>query len=142
MTPEALMRDVAEAFENSDLRPLLEAIDNEVVWKSGSTVQGFFRFGGEYTDYHGVMEVTSQIAMTYTFRRFKPKEIMSSGEIVWGLFDIEADFHEAGPDSQSAKPVQFECAIRWRVRENKIVEHQAFFDTAALLFQHGRLAPN
>jgi ketosteroid isomerase-like protein len=136
------MRDVAQAFEQSDLRPLLDAMDDNVVWKSGSTVEGLFRFGGEYTDYHGVLEVTSQIAMTYTFRRFRPKEIMSSGEIVWGLFNIEADYREAGEDSPNSKPVKFECAIRWRVRDRKIVEHQAFFDTAALLMQHGQLSPN
>jgi ketosteroid isomerase-like protein len=136
------MRDVAGAFEKSDLRPLLEAVDNNVVWKSGSTVQGFFRFGGEYTEYHGVMDVTFQIAMTFTFRRFRPREIMSSGEIVWGLFEIEADYREAGRNSPSPKPVKFECAIRWRVRESKIIEHQAFFDTAALLFQLGQLSPD
>jgi hypothetical protein len=40
MKPESLMRSVAEAFEKSDLRPLLNAIDDKCVWKSAATLAG------------------------------------------------------------------------------------------------------
>lgn len=32
-----------------------------------------------------------------------------------------------------------ECAIRWRLSRNKIVEHQCFLDTASMLLQLGQL---
>jgi hypothetical protein len=29
-------------------------------------------------------------------------------------------------------------AIRWRLKDGKIIEHQGFFDTASLLIQQGQ----
>jgi hypothetical protein len=140
MKPESLMRSVAEAFEKSDLRPLLNAIDDKCVWKSAASVAGMFRFGGQYTGHEGVVEVTSQISTTYWFYSFQPKEIVSMNDIVWGIFEVEGDFRDRQKPSGHARPIKFECAIRWRVAGNKIVEHQCFFDTAGLLLQQGQLA--
>jgi hypothetical protein len=38
--------------------------------------------------------------------------------------------------------VSFDCAIRWRLKNGKVIEHQAFIDTAAMLVreQNGLLA--
>ena len=140
VTPEELMRSVAEAFENSDLRPLLSAIDENCVWKSAATVDGMFRFGGQYVGREGVMEVTSQISSAYRVYRLTPKEIVSVNDIVWGLFEVEAEFRDHRGSSGAPKTVKFEAAIRWRVSGNKILEHQCFFDTASLLLQQGELA--
>jgi len=141
MTPEALMRKIAAAFEQADLQPLFDAVDDETVWKSAAGSKNHFRFGGEYKKRAGVIDVTSHISTSYYFWHFKPKEIISHGEIVWGLFDVEADYKPADKPRQRPKYVFFECALRWRVRDNKIIEHQAFFDTASLLAQQGEL-PN
>lgn len=135
----ALMRKVAKAFEQSDLKPLLESVADNIVWKSGATREGPFVFGGTYLGRLGVVEVTSRISIGYVFRQFIPKEIVSSGDIVWGLFDVAGDYVAAG--SRTRRPFQLEFAIRWRVQYGKIVEHQSFFDTHSLLQQQQTTAP-
>jgi ketosteroid isomerase-like protein len=130
------MRRVVAAFEQGDLRPLFDAIDDEgVIWKSGSIAGGPFGFSGAFISRIGVIEVTSLIAVDYKFRRFSPKEIISRGEVVWGLFDVAGDFAPPGNRAADSRPFEFECALRWRVQAGKIIEHHAFFDTEALLRQ-------
>jgi ketosteroid isomerase-like protein len=129
MTPEALLRRVTKAIEQGDLQPLFDVVDENTVWISASAPGGAFRFGGEYQKRVGVVEVTALIATTYHFHRFEPREIMAEGEVVWGLFDVEAQFRPTG------RILKMAIAIRWRVRDGKLLEHQAFFDTANLLAQ-------
>ena len=139
MTHEALMRKIVGAFAMADLQPLFDALDENVIWKSASTVGGTFRFGGEYSKIIGVKEVMSQIATAYSIQRFEPKEFIESGDIIWGLFEVEAIYQPTGKPSAPSRPLKFECAIRWRIRDNKIAEHQAFLDTSSLLHQQDRL---
>jgi len=133
-----LMRKVAAGFEKSDLQPLLEAMHDDIVWKTASRQEGVFRFGGEYRGRAGVLAVLSQLAMDYTFRRLTPKEILASDDMVWGLCDAVLSFDPKGKQV-TANCVDLEIAIRWRLKDGKVIEHQAFFDTAALLIQQGRL---
>ena len=137
MTPETLMRSVAAAFEKGDIRPLMAAADSNIVWKSASTRKGPFRFGGIYERTPGLVEVLSEIHSRYTFRRFEPREIVSSDEVVFGLFDVELDYRDTEDGRLKLSPIVTEFVLRWRVRDGKILEHQAFFDTAALLRQQG-----
>jgi ketosteroid isomerase-like protein len=135
---EELMQRIVEAFEKADLRPLLSSIDeNRIVWRSGSVRGGPFGFGGVYAQRGGVVELTSRLAAAYRFRHFTPKEIISKGNVVWGLFEVAGDFQPNGGSTGEARPFQFECAIRWRLLDNKIVEHQTFFDTDDLFRQLG-----
>jgi ketosteroid isomerase-like protein len=131
------MRKVAEAFEQADLKPLFDSIAENIVWKSGATKEGPFLFGGTYTGRLGVVEVTSLVSTGYVFRRFSPKEIVSSGDVVWGLFDVEGDYLLCG--DRTKRPFQMEFAIRWRVHGGKVVEHQSFFDTHALFKQQSKM---
>jgi len=140
MTPEALMRKVSDSFAKADLKPLFDAVDDNIVWKSGSLFEGIFRFGGVYEKRIGVFDVTLQITTVYFFRKIEPIEFVSAGDVVWGLFRIEADYMPRGDVNAPAKCVNFTSAIRWRVRGDKIVEHQAFFDTAGLLVQQDEYA--
>jgi ketosteroid isomerase-like protein len=133
-----LMRSVTAGFAKSDLQPLLNALHDDIVWKTASRQEGVFRFGGEYKGRAGVVDVLSKISMDYTFRRLAPKEILASGDIVWGIFDAALSFDPKG-QSVPSNSVDLEMAIRWRLKDGKIIEHQAFFDTAALLIQQGRL---
>ena len=137
--PEALMRRVTAAFEKGDLQPLFDSIDEKVVWKAASQHTDLFRFGGTHTDRAGIKDVTSRIATAYTFQRFSPKEFVSDGDLVWGLFDMEAEYRPLGKESVIPKKIKLEFALRWRVKNGKILEHQAFFDTASLLAQQGEL---
>ncbi|HTW53761.1 MAG TPA: nuclear transport factor 2 family protein [Stellaceae bacterium] len=128
-----LMRRVAAGFEQSDLRPLLEALHPDVIWKSASSEAGpLLRFGGTHNGRAGVTKVLATVAADYRYRRFKPLEIVESGEIVWGIFDAVIEHFPTVRERRRAKEIAFECAIRWRVRDGKILEHQAFFDTAAV----------
>lgn len=131
--PENLMRRVVRAFANSDLQPLFDAIDDGIVWKTAASAEGVFPFAAEYDGRTGVIEITSRLARSYTFWRIEPKEITGRGDVVWGLFQVDADYMPRGKHEKI--PIQFECAIRWRVRNGKILEHQAFFDTAAVFAQ-------
>jgi ketosteroid isomerase-like protein len=134
MTPEDMFRDVAKGLANSDLAPLFSIIDENTVWISASAPGGAFRFGGEYQRRAGVVEVTALIATTYHFTRFEPREIMSQGEVLWALVDAEAQYRPTGKTLKTA------IAIRWRVRDGKLLEHQAFFDTAHVLAQQSQMA--
>jgi len=141
LTPEGLMRRVTKAFAANDTRPLLEAIDDNTVWKTAAASGSPFQFGGSYRSRAGIAEVTSRIFSSYTFHRFDAKEIIESGEIAWGLFDVEGSYHPKKDRSRRAIPIGYECALRWRVRNGKLIEYQSFFDTASLLDQQGELRP-
>jgi ketosteroid isomerase-like protein len=134
------MRRVMAAFEKGDLEPLFKAIDDNIVWKSASTQTGDFRFSGEYRNRSGVVEVMSKFAMSYFVQRFAPVEIVSNGEIVWGLFDVHMVYQPMAENPQARRTVKLDCAMRWRVRDGKILEHQAFYDTAAMLTQQAQRA--
>ncbi len=131
--PAKLMRTVTAGFEQSDLRPLIDALHPPVIWKSAAEEEGpLLRFGGTHVGRVGVTQVLATIAADYHFRRFKPVEIVESGEIVWGIFDAVIEHLPTVRKRLNAKAIAFKCAIRWRVRDGKILEHQAFFDTAAV----------
>ena len=135
-----LMRKVTAEFEKSNLQPLLDAMHDDIVWKTASKQEGVFRFGGEYKGRPGVLDVLAKISMDYTFRRLAPKEILAANDVVWGLFDAALSIDPKGQEAPS-NTVHLEMAIHWRLKDGKIIEHQAFFDTAALLIQQGRLRP-
>lgn len=132
MNGEELMRTVTAAFVKSDLRPLLNALHEDVVWRSASKQEGLFSFQGDYRNRHGVVEVLSNISKDYTFLQMKPKEVLEIGAVVWGHFDVVLRYDAKGKVSEP-KTGQLDMAIRWKLKEGKIIEHQAFFDTAYLL---------
>jgi ketosteroid isomerase-like protein len=132
-----LMRKVVAAFEKSDLQPLFDAVHENIVWKTASTQEALFRFGGEYKDRTGLLVILANLAKDYTFYRFHPKEIISSGDVVWGHFDVGLFFDPKGA-GEPKKHITLEMAVRWRLKDGKIIEHQGFFDTASLLIQQGK----
>ncbi|HEY1708942.1 MAG TPA: nuclear transport factor 2 family protein [Rhizomicrobium sp.] len=137
MTPADLMRTVVKGLAANDMRPLMAVVDDNTVWKSAAGVGNPFRFGGEYRTRAGIADVTSNIFAAYTFLRFDAQEIVSEGEVVWGLFDVECVYHTPKDRGGADKPVRYECALRWQVRNGMLVEWQAFFDTLSVLRQQG-----
>jgi ketosteroid isomerase-like protein len=135
---ELLMKTVVEAWGQADLEPVRAALDENVVWKSASTCKdGVFRFGGVYRGKSNVLALLALLSANYFFQRYTMKEIISRGEIVWGLFDTDGAYIPTGGSDEDRKPIHFETAFRWRIRDGKILEAQSFFDTAALLVQQG-----
>jgi ketosteroid isomerase-like protein len=137
MNSEDLMRRVTAAFAQSDLGPLMNALHDDVVWKSASRHPGPFSFQGDYRNRAGVVEVLSNIAKDYTFHHMTPKEITGGKDVVWGLFDVGLHYDARGKGALG-EPVQLEIAIHWRLKDGKIIEHQAFFDTAYLAMRQGK----
>ena len=130
MTPEALMRRLAKAVENSDLQSLVAATDEQIIWHVGGRQSGVLGLGGTYLSRAGLLEVTARLATHFNFYRFEPKEIIAHGEIVWGWFDVAATL--IGRRNQL---VQCEIVLRWRVRHGKILESRSFYDTAYVAAQ-------
>lgn len=134
MTPELLMRSVIQGLERGDTRPLLDALDDEVVWTTGAKQKGFFPFGGMYKGRLGVEEMLSDFSKRFRYRRITPCEVTSNGDTLWAIFDIELESTETSSILRSPRVISTEIAIHWRLRNNKILEHRGFFDTATLLF--------
>src|SRR5476651_1012194 len=98
---EQLMKTVIEAWGEADLVPVREALDENVVWKSASSCAGNeFVFGGDYRGRDNVIALLSRLSTKYFFQRYAAKEIISKGEIVWGLFDVDGSYFPAGGSDQ------------------------------------------
>ena len=134
-----LMRKVVAGFEKSDMGPLLAAMHEEIVWKSANRYDALFRSKGEYKTRPRVIELLTDLFLNYRFHRFEPKEIVAIGDVVWGHFDVVLSFDPKASGIVS-KHVDIEIAIRWLLKEGKIIEHQSFFDTASLQIQQAQLA--
>lgn len=139
MNGPTLMCNVVAGFEKSDMGPLLAAMHDEIVWKSARRYDALFRSSGVYKTRPKVIEVLTDLFQNYQFHRFEPNEIVAIGDVVWGHFDVGLSFGPKGSGIAS-KNVDLEIAIRWRLQEGKIIEHQSFFDTASLLIQQTQLA--
>lgn len=131
-----LMRNVIAAFARSDLQPLFDAVHDDIVWKSASGQEGLFRFGGAYANRSGLLVILANLSKAYKFYRFEAKDIVACGDTVWGHFDV-GFFFDANRADEPEKNIALEMAIRWKLKDGKIVEHQSFFDTASLLVQQG-----
>lgn len=140
MTNEDVMRTAMTAFGKSDLRPLMNALHPDVVWKSASREPGLFSFQGDYMNRAGVIEVLSNISKNYTFHHITPKEVVGAGDLVWALCDVKVSFDAKGRGI-APRLIELEMAVRWRFKDGKVVEHQAFMDTAHLALAQGALKP-
>jgi ketosteroid isomerase-like protein len=130
------MRDVVMAFENGNLRPFFDALDDDIVWRSASSRKSdALIFGGEYVGRAAVIALISKLLTAYCFREYRPRDISSKGEIVWGLFDVEGTYLPFGEPELNRRSIAFQSALCWRVRDGRIVECKSFFDTAGLIAQ-------
>jgi ketosteroid isomerase-like protein len=138
MNNEKTMRTVMSAFGKSDLGPLMEVLHPDVVWKSASREPGLFSFQGEYKNRAGVIEVLSNISKNYTFHHITPKEITAAGDVVWALCDLKVSYDAKG-QGIAPKIIEMQMAVRWTFKEGKVIEHQAFMDTAHLAIAQGAM---
>ena len=138
VTPsEELMKDCIEAWGEGNIAPVRKVLDDDVVWISAATKwDDRLRSGGVHRGRAHVLLLLAKIATGYLNTACRAKEIVSSGDIVWGVFDFKAEY--TGNGQKAAKTVTTEMAFRWRVRDGKVLEAQTFFDTAGLLAQQGQ----
>lgn len=116
-----------QAVEQANFEPLYESMSDDVVWKSAATMKGFFRFGGEYKGRKGVETLVSEVETDYVLRSLTTREVISKDDVTWGLFWVDMVY------KPTLAQVSFDFVIRWRIQDGKVVEHQGFIDTAALL---------
>ena len=127
-----LMLSVMAALKDGHLEPLFAALHPAIVWKATAPKE-FFRFGGIHRGMAGMKEYTALLFSRYSFLALSPKSITASGDQVWGLFEARARHIPTG------RIVETDISVRWTVTAGKIIEHQGFFDTAAVLMQQGEL---
>ena len=136
MTSEQLMKTAIEAWGQGDLDPLRAVLDDDIVWISASAEwDDRLHSGGVQRGRASVIALLAKVATAFIPSGCIAKEIVSQGEIVWGLFAVRGS--SFGGREEANKTVVTELAIRWRVRDGKVIEHQAFFDTAGALAQQG-----
>ncbi len=144
MTPaESLMKNAVEAWGRADNGPVYAALDDNVLWVSAATRwDNRLRSGGVHKGRGNVIALLSKISTVYFNHACAAKEIVSSGEIVWGVFQVASIY--ALPEDRYVvrRPLSWEMALRWRVRDGKIIDAQTFFDTAELLRQQGVQSSN
>jgi ketosteroid isomerase-like protein len=138
--PETLVKNVVQAWGEANLAPAREVLDENIVWKSAATRDdGTLSFGGVYRGKASVIALLATLSTRYFFQRYVTKEIISKGQVVWGLFEVHGHYIPPGGRLADRKPINFETAVRCKVRGDKIVEVQSFFDTASLLWQQGEV---
>ena len=126
------VRRIALGLATNDTRPLVEALDESVIWRSNSTPP-FFRFDGEHRTRAGVMEFLAKLYADYAFTRYDIDSIAEIGNDVWAVSDVEV-FHRP-----TQRAVAGRLAFRMTFKDGKLTAYEGFFDTANVLQQQGRL---
>ena len=139
MTPEEqLMKTCMEAWGHADNGPIAAAFHDDMIWVSANARwDERLCSGGTHKGRALALAQLSKLSTAYFNTSCVAKEIVSSGDVVWGIFQITSTYAPVNNPNAVRKPVNWEMAMRWRVRNGKIVDAQAFFDTAGLLVQQG-----
>ena len=132
------MKSCMEAWGLADAGPVTAALHDDVVWISANA-QWDDRLcsGGVYRGRALAIAQLSKLSTAYFIKTCTAKEVVSKGEIVWGIFQMTGTYAPVSRPDTVPKSVNWELAMRWRVRDGKILDAQAFFDTQGLLLQEG-----
>jgi ketosteroid isomerase-like protein len=128
----ALVRRIVQGVGSNDMRPLVGALDDRVVWRS-NTPLSYFRFGGEHLSRGGVLEMVAKLASEYSFIRFEIDNVTETGDAVWAICNVVVHHIPTG------RAVTLRLAFRAVFCEGKIVDYEDFFDTVSALHQIGLL---
>ena len=128
----ALARRIVQGLSTNDMRPLIDALDDDVEWKSNS-LPPYFRFGGQHLNRGGVMDLLAKVSSEYSFTRYEIDEVAEAGDAVWAISDVVAYHRPTG------RTVSGRFAFRMTFRNGKLLTYEGFFDTAGVLQQQGRL---
>lgn len=131
---KALVQRVLAAYAQSDLEPLLQVIDPNVIWISQGPVQ-HYAFGGMHSGRAGVLAAMSKLAMAYQLHSYNVVELVGEGDVVW--MTAQVDFTHR----RSKQRLAFPIVSRWQVRDGRVLSVTEYYDSASLLLQEGQLAP-
>jgi len=128
----ALVRRITKGLAANDMRPLIAALDDDVVWMSNS-LPPYFRFGGEHLKRTGVLDLLAKVSAEYAFHRYEIDEISEIGDEIWAVCEVVA--HHRPTDRNVSGRIIFHM----RFRGGNLFTYEGFFDTASVLQQQGRL---
>jgi len=127
-----LVRRITRGLATNDMRPLIAALDDNVVWMSNS-LPPYFRFGGEHLKRAGVLDLLAKVSAEYAFHRYEIDEISETGNDIWAICEVVA--HHRPTDRNVTGRIIFHMVFR----DGKLASYEGFFDTASVLQQQGRL---
>lgn len=131
---KALVQRVLAAYAQSDLEPLLQVIDPDVIWISQGPAQ-HYAFGGRHIGRAGVLAAMSKLAMEYQLHDYNLVELIGEGEVVW--MTAQVDFTHR----KSKRRLTFPLVSRWQIRGGRVLALTEYYDSASLLLQEGQLEP-
>jgi ketosteroid isomerase-like protein len=131
---KALVQRVLAAYAQSDLEPLLQVIDPNVVWISQGPAQ-HYAFGGKHVGRAGVLAAMSKLAMDYELHSYNVVELVGEGEVVW--MTAQVDFTHRASKQRLAFPI----VSRWQIRDGQVRSVTEYYDSASLLLLEGQLEP-
>lgn len=125
-----LVRRFIAAYVQRDHATALELLGENVIWTLHA-LPGHFRFGGRWEGMTRVRQGLSMVAADYTIHRYDIVHIVGEGDTVWTTSRLAATHR------MTERPVDFEIAARWKIRDGKIVAATEYFDSATVLTQQG-----
>lgn len=130
----ALIRKVMGALGHNDMRPLIEALDDQVEWHSNAP-DSHLRWGGEHPDRGAVLGMLAKLFSVFSFRKFEVDQIAGVGDEVWAICNFEA-YHPP-----TSRTVAGRNALHATLKNGKLKSYEGFFDTLSVLLQLGIQMP-
>ena len=126
-TSVELVRALYEAFGRGDIQFVLDRIASDCRWvEPGEGIP----YSGVYTGPEGVADFFRKLSESEQIVRFEPREFFVNGDDVVALGFEECLVPATGKKASTS------WAMRFRVRDGKVVAFEGFYDTAAYLRAH------
>ena len=116
-----LVRGLYESFAKGDLAGVLAQFDPTIVWLEAA---GFPSVGGRHDGHQGVQAALTRVAEDWEDLKVIPREYVGDGDIVVVLGETSGTFRKTGRSFKSP------FAHTLRLRNGKVIEWQAYIDTA------------
>ena len=116
-----LVRGLYESFARGDLAGVLAQFDPQIVWLEAA---GFPSVGGRHIGHQGVQTALTRVAEDWENLTVTPREYVGDGELIVVLGETSGTFRKTGRSFKSP------FAHTLRLRDGKVIEWQAYIDTA------------
>jgi ketosteroid isomerase-like protein len=110
-------------FGRGDIAALLAVMDENVTWVTPDIGQAP---GGTYRGKAGAAQFFQQVAETWEFQAFEPREYIASGDQV----AVQGSY--ACTSRATGRPASCDWVMVWKMRDGKVVRFQEYVDTAVL----------
>ena len=121
MSSLQLVRGLYESFARGDLAGVLAQFDPQIVWLEAA---GFPSVGGRHLGHQGVQAALTRVAEDWENLTVAPREYVGDGDLIVVLGETSGTFRKTGRSFKSP------FAHTLRLRDGKVIEWQAYIDTA------------